>query len=949
MRLVEFQGDSSRLPLNVVTALKSKIGKMQRVGGNKRIYEVGDDHLGIVYLLGNTTKAIGVAWSRSTGAIGVDTIYVWNQFDITRQPDAELDLPVTGSFNEMLKDIVAWIVKPTTGEQEVSEDIEIDEMASRTTASDFMSMAQAKFGEKAASLTLPEMMALAQENDVQIPGDIRTGSQFKVDAHHWNLLGRRPNDNNDQMSKQLGSPIEEPEDVATMDPAYQDVLDLAKAKTVRKMAAAGKLHLFGRKPNGAFWKVPGLETISAQLERMLSRQLQDMGGDGKRESMEEQYDMLHDKVKLVAGGESNFIKSLLITGAPSSGKALALDTPIPTPSGWTTMGELKVGDTLYDENGNHCKVTFATPIQLNRSCYEVEFEDGTIVVADEEHRWLTSTVASRQSNFRSRKTEEIKQKGTDQRHKRILPRVVSTLEIYNSLTSCGKVNHRISNTKPIVGNDQKMPINPYILGMWLGDGCSHVATLSCGKTDHEQVKSVLEAENQPFKSTLTNRGVWHIQLSDGQGGKYETKLRTKLRKLDLIKNKHIPDIYLRSSVENRIALLQGLMDTDGSIDKNGNCEFSSSNERIAEGFHEILLSLGIKSTKKTGKSTLYGVEKKTRYRFIFKTSQPIFRFKRKLNRIQCNYRRKSTTESRSISSVRPVDSVPVRCITVDSPNSLFLCSRSFIPTHNTFTVMKTIKELGLSEGKDYVVKKGRISTNALYRTLIEQIDGMVLFDDCDSVVEDKNAVNMLKGALDTDPIREISYDVKGTLNTAVMDPEHRDEFVSKISRILRGKPIEGDLESFERYLKFDDDEFDDIEVPDDEEFSDGEGKYHFSHNQLAKTQQYLTAHLPNKIDFKGRIIFISNMAEDEWDGAILTRAFAINMDFSSSEMLDYIEKIKGHIKTPGLSDEMKQEVMDYLRELYTVGKLKRQVNFRLVQQCFDLRLTDNWKKMMSMM
>jgi len=596
MRLVEFQGDSSRLPISVANILQRKLGGLQRVGGAKRVYEVGDDHLAIVYVIGNSTKAIGIAWSRSTGAIGVDTIYIWEKFDINRSPDYALDIPTTGTFTDMVDEVVAWIQNPKVGkEAPVAESVEqIDEMARRSNAQEFMQMARSKFGDAgAAKLTMAQMMALAQENEVQIPGDIRMGSEYKVDAHHWNLSGHsasEPDPTNSQLSQAMGAPVEQEPEVA--DPAYQDALALAKAKTVRRMSGQGKVYLMGRKANGAFFRIPGLEDYSAQLERMLSRELATTGGKG--DSMEEQYDMLHDKVKLVAGGESNFIKSLLITGAPSSGKS--------------------------------------------------------------------------------------------------------------------------------------------------------------------------------------------------------------------------------------------------------------------------------------------------------------------------------------------------------------------------FTVMKTINELGLKPGVNYIIKKGRITTVALYRTLIEQIDGMVVFDDCDSVVDDKNAINMLKGALDTDPVREISYDVRGTINTGVMEPADRDAYVNKISRILRGKPEEGDLETFERYViktgkNGNEDEFDDI--PDDDEDEEveatGPGKYRYSYNLLLKTQAYLERHLPNKIDFKGRIIFISNMDESEWDSAILTRAFSINMNFSSADMLDYIDKIKGHIKTPGLSDEEKQEVMDYLRELYTTGKLKRQVNFRIVQQCFDLRLTDNWRKLMTML
>ena len=265
----------------------------------------------------------------------------------------------------------------------------------------------------------------------------------------------------------------------------------------------------------------------------------------------------------------------------------------------------------------------------------------------------------------------------------------------------------------------------------------------------------------------------------------------------------------------------------------------------------------------------------------------------------------------------------------------------------TFTVMQTIKEEGLQEGTDYVVKKGRITDTAMYRTLIEQIDGLVIFDDCDSVVESKNGVNMLKGALDTDPVREISYDVQNATNTAVMTAEQREEFVNRVSRIFRGEPLPSDMEAFSVYLnkaKKKKKSGDDEEEADD--YEDDESDYEADLHAL---QQYFSRRMPNKIDFKGRIIFISNMEDSEWDSAILTRAFHVNMNFSDAEMLDYIDNIKQHIKTPNLTEEEKQEVMDYLRELWSTGNLRRPVNFRLIQQCFDLRLTTDWKKLMRLL
>ena len=88
---------------------------------------------------------------------------------------------------------------------------------------------------------------------------------------------------------------------------------------------------------------------------------------------------------------------MLIAGATGAGKALALDTPIPTPQGWTTMGEVQVGGEVFDEHGQRCTVTAATPVMHGRPCYEVEFSDGTVIVADEQHLWQTDTTAGRAS------------------------------------------------------------------------------------------------------------------------------------------------------------------------------------------------------------------------------------------------------------------------------------------------------------------------------------------------------------------------------------------------------------------------------------------------------------------------------------------------------------------------------------------------------------------------
>lgn len=634
------------------------------------------------------------------------------------------------------------------------------------------------------------------------------------------------------------------------------------------------VQIMARAANGEMFVVPGMEKLAASIEARLSK------NTGK--TMEQQYAELRDKIELVVSGRSHNIKSLLIYGAPSSGKALALDTPIPTPDGWTTMGDIKVGDQLYDENGRICSVTFATPVQHNRKCFNVVFDDGTEVVADADHRWFTTTNASRKKL-------------------RVSHSVKNTQEIAKSLLHKGKrFNHQIPNTLPVVGNNGDLPVDSYLLGLWLGEGLGTKAF----SFDADEL----------------------------------------IEHFGILGNRTIPEIYLRASAENRLALLQGLMDSHGTISKVGSCKFSAKREPLAVSFLELANSLGIKATLSRTES---------RYHIKFTTTQPVFRHAQKRDRIPDKVK---NAKVRSIVSCDEVASVPVRCITVDSPSHLFLCSRGFIPTHNTFTVMQVVKALGLQEGTDYVVKKGSITDFAAYRALIQNIDGLIIFDDCDSVVATKVGKNMIKGALDTYPVRDLSYDNANAIDTDSMIPEDRMKFVDAMSRVMRGTASEEDISLFDHYAPRDksektikkaknkngDEEF---EIPDPLNFLNSlTGK---SDERLRDLQEYFSRRLPNKIDYRGRMIFISNMGEDEWDSAILTRTFRQYMSFGDDEMLDFIDRIKDTISAPSLTPDQKQEVVDWVRHLNDSGGLKSPINFRLIQQAFDLRLTPNWKSMVS--
>jgi hypothetical protein len=575
---------------DLINAL-GRVFDMERVGGQARVYNVGD-RKGVIFLLNNSLRAIGLVWSK--GTTSVQSVGVWNKINFDGSPDFMVDIPAKATLDQVIEPLIQFIRHPREG---MVESIELTETARNVSPSEFRDMARQLFKDKSNYMTLDDLKKVADHFAVHIPSAIRHDRGLRVDANHWNLH----DDETAEIAKAIGAKVGVPD---PNDKNFQTAVELAKVKNLRDMASQGKVVLLGRKASGEIFEIPGVDAITAEIERKLEKELE--SGVSSISSMEEQYRQLEQKVKLIASGESEFVKSLLITGMPSAGK--------------------------------------------------------------------------------------------------------------------------------------------------------------------------------------------------------------------------------------------------------------------------------------------------------------------------------------------------------------------------TFRVMQTIKSMGLKEGEDYSVVGGKTTVKATYRVLIEQVNGLAIFDDCDSVVEDKNGKNMMKKALDTDPIREVSYNASGLLNTGAMSREERNAIVNSMSRILRGVPAREDLYLFDSYRKLPqrtstkhtrdtwvaqipkefqpttDDEWKAVDryIKDHNDMEDQVGK-----DELIEMQDWVLEHMPNKIDFQGRIIFISNMGAEQWDSAILTRAMHQDMQFSDAEMFDYIRTILTHIKTPRLTEEDKVEVLDYLKELWEEGKITRPVNFRLVQQAFDLRLMNGWRELVA--
>jgi deoxycytidine triphosphate deaminase len=272
------------------------------------------------------------------------------------------------------------------------------------------------------------------------------------------------------------------------------------------------------------------------------------------------------------------------------GKALAVDTPIPTPQGWRTMGELRVGDEVFGADGHACHVLATTEVMINHTCYEVLFSDGQRIVADSSHRWLTTTTSARTQGG--------------------CAAVRTTAELAGSLRTHEEYNHHVALAEAVRYPEQPLPIDPYVLGIGLGEGTS-----SCA---------------------------------------------------ELLEKKHVPELYLRSAIPQRLALLQGLMDSGGDVDAQGRCEFVNSWDNLIDAVLELAASLGLRPVKQKEKVT-------------FTPHLNVFRLERKVARLKDG----PAQRFREIIDVRQVPTRPVRCIEVDAPDGLFLAGPTFIPTHNS--------------------------------------------------------------------------------------------------------------------------------------------------------------------------------------------------------------------------------------------------------------------------
>jgi len=476
----------------------------------------------------------------------------------------------------------------------------------------------------------------------------------------------------------------------------------------------------------------------------------------------------------MAAADEDSLPIGVVPGMSGSGKAIALYAPVPvptstSPSGWTTMGDLQVGDTVFGGDGKPCTVTFVTPTMVDRPMYRVSFDDGTHVDADFEHQWLATDARTRngrggkigQASLERRRAREADadrlaqwasrfhdshtsdlgalltivrdEAGVDQwsspegvrnalkyvecspasttlngRHvwstsaalkalshrywislnnaplkERGEMRYTTAEMIAAGVTKNGASNFAI-RLQPVLGETADLPVDPYVFGLWLGDGGARDGWIASAVTVtdesglSDQAFVIDELARRGYEATPQSyRPDYVINVP---------RLRGELRAAGLLGNKHIPVQFMRASYDQRLELLQGLMDSDGYVIPKGYCVFTQKDDRLFEQVRSLVRSLGIKVMPGSKVPVSYPDENGVRKdngatnSLQFVTDAKVARLPRKAGRLVASIGKRGRWKY--VTSIEPIDTVPCRCITVDSPDHTYLVDE-YTVTSNT--------------------------------------------------------------------------------------------------------------------------------------------------------------------------------------------------------------------------------------------------------------------------
>ncbi len=357
------------------------------------------------------------------------------------------------------------------------------------------------------------------------------------------------------------------------------------------------------------------------------------------------------------------------------GKAVGVDTRVLTPSGYVRMGDVQVGDPVLNTYGGTSRVTGVFP-QGERRMFRLEFSDGTGATASDDHLW---TVFER--------TVKTITDSAGRRQESTLMERLWTTEKIRSRPNLMRIHLPEHQAVAFDGCLPEGALDPYALGALLGDG--HISDGSVVLTSADE--HVVERTRSGLPDGLSmvkyaDRGTcasYRIKGRDTQGRFMADILRDSEVIRALGWHKAIPSVYLHTSIEDRWALLQGLLDTDGWVEKGGG-RFASASAVLSDQVAWLARSLGLRASTRTVETPRYTYQGEVRvgrlsHQVVIRSHPNLFSLPRQVEKLREPQRR---TMRRSIVAVTEVEAAQAQCIRVDADDSLFFIE-DFVPTHNS--------------------------------------------------------------------------------------------------------------------------------------------------------------------------------------------------------------------------------------------------------------------------
>ena len=359
------------------------------------------------------------------------------------------------------------------------------------------------------------------------------------------------------------------------------------------------------------------------------------------------------------------------------GKAQPLHANVLTPNGWKPMGQMRVGDSIINSQGHTSRITGVFP-QGEKEIFRVTFTDGSTAECCAEHLWAVQSPVQKYRG-QAYQVKALQELSTDlhDRH--------------------GNTKWFVPMIKPVELAAQSVPVDPYLMGLLLGDGCFRQNSISLSTGDAEIVNYV--ARELPPTLAMRRQGLTYDYSFVKNVAGWTNELMQHIRRLGLkgkgSLTKFIPEIYLYNEVATRLATLQGLMDSDGYVSAGGDgCQFSSISPQLIAGVTFLVQSLGgtVRQSAKVPSYSHLGEQRTGQLAYTLTLSLPPHIQPFRLMRKAALYRPKTKYQPyRGIKAVELVGVMPAQCISVDAPDRLYVTD-NFVLTHNTIQTLAMLQQ-----------------------------------------------------------------------------------------------------------------------------------------------------------------------------------------------------------------------------------------------------------------